>query len=116
MRHRSTKKILGRNKASRDQLFRSQAVSLFTHKKIETTQAKAKALRPWVEPLITKAQHNTLANRRFLMKRLHDEKAVKMLVEEVAPQYKNRPGGYTRIKNMDRRSGDGAKMVSMELV
>ena len=116
MRHRSKKIFLGRPRAARNELFRAQAISLLTNKKIETTITKAKALKPRVEKLITKAGDNTLANRRYLLKRLHDEKVVKLLVEEVGPQYKERPGGYTRIKRLERRSGDGAQMVTIELV
>lgn len=116
MRHRKKKATLGREAAQRDALMRSLAESLILHESIKTTKAKAKALRGVVEPLITKAGVGTLAARRNAMKVLYTDKAIKKLMEEIAPRYKERAGGYTRIIKIGPRKNDAAEMVRIELV
>lgn len=95
-------------------LKRSLAESLILHKKIKTTEAKAKALRPFIEKLVTKARKQTLASRRDLLK-LFDNNIAKKL-EEISKKYQNRPGGYTRIIKLGRRQTDAAKMAQIEFV
>ena len=85
------------------------------HEKIETTDAKAKELRPIVEKMITKAKDANLANRRILMQNL-TPKMAKKIIEDIAPKYKDRRGGYTRIIKLPRRKSDGAKMAIIELI
>lgn len=116
MRHKVQKTTLGREKAPREAMLRSLAESLILHGNIKTTEAKAKALRRVVEPLITKAKKGTLAARREIIKTLYTEKAVKKLMEEVGPKYKERDGGYTRITKLPARKNDAAKVARIELV
>lgn len=116
MRHRSTKKTLGREKAQREALMRGLAESLVLHGSIKTTLAKAKALRTVVEPLITAARKGTLASRRNIMKVLYTEKAVKKIMDEIGPKYKERQGGYTRIIKLGNRPNDNAEVAKIELV
>lgn len=96
-------------------MFRTMATSLFLHEKIETTEAKAKALRSVAEKMITRARDNSLANRRILATDL-SPKIVKKLIEEIAPKYASRQGGYTRIMKLGPRKSDGARMAIIELV
>jgi len=116
MRHRKKGKVLDRKAAPRKALFRNLAASLILYEKIQTTKAKAKVLKPIVERLITKGKANTLAARRNLLKYLYKEAAVKKIMEDVGPRYKDRKGGYTRILNLGRRAGDAAEIVQIELV
>ncbi len=116
MRHRKKKATLGREKAPREAMLRNLAESLILHGNIKTTQAKAKALRSVIEPLVTKARKNTLAARREILKTLYTEKAVKKLMEEVGPKYKDRQGGYTRITKLPPRKNDAALMARIEFV
>lgn len=116
MRHRKKKTTLGREKSQREALLRNLAESLILHGKIKTTVAKAKALRIVVEPLITKARKGTLAERRNIMKFLYTEKAVKKLMDEIGPKYKERQGGYTRITKAGSRVNDGADIAYIEFV
>lgn len=116
MRHQKNKKTLGREKAQREALMRSLAESLILHGSIKTTKAKAKALRSFVEPLVTKAKKNTLAERRNLISALYTDKAVNKLLSEIAPNYKERNGGYTRIIKLGSRVNDAAEMVLIEFV
>lgn len=116
MRHRSPKKILGREKAPREALLRNLAASLILYEKIKTTKAKAKIIRPIVEKLVTKSRANTLHARRLLLQYLYSENAVKKLMEVLGPKYKERKGGYTRIVSLGRRAGDAAEMVRIEFV
>lgn len=116
MRHKVKKTTLGRQKAPREAMLRNLAESLILHDSVKTTEAKAKALRGVVEPLITKARKGTLAARREIIKVLYTEKAVKKLMEVVGPKYKERQGGYTRITKMPSRKNDAAKMARIELV
>ena len=116
MRHQKKNNTLGRVKAQREALMKSLAESLILHGAIETTSAKAKALRTFVEPLITTAKRGTLADRRTLIAKLYTDKVVKKLMDEVGPQYKDRIGGYTRITKIGFRPNDGAEKVRIELV
>lgn len=116
MRHRKKGKILDRKVGPRKALLRNLAVSLILYEKIQTTKAKAKTIRPIVERLITKGKENTLSARRNLLKYLYKESAVKKIMEDIGPRYKDRKGGYTRILNLGRRAGDAAEIVQIELV
>jgi large subunit ribosomal protein L17 len=117
MRHRESGKILDREVGARKALLRGLARSLVLAGKVETTEAKAKALRPIIERQISKARENTLANRRQLLAFFDDEKTVKKLMDDVGPKYAERKGGYTRIlKLAPRRVGDNAKKAIIELV
>ena len=116
MRHRKNTKTLGRKKAAREALMRSLAESLVLHGAIQTTLAKAKVLRGVIEPLITKAKNGTLSDRRNIMKVLYTEKAVKKIMDDIGPKYKERAGGYTRIKKIGTRQNDAAPIAKIELV
>ncbi len=116
MRHRKKKATLGRIAPQRKALMRSLAESLIVHDSIKTTQAKAKALRVFVEPLVTKARKGTLAERRHLIKSLYTDKVVNKLMDELGPRYKDRQGGYTRIIKIGPRLNDGAQMARIEFV
>jgi large subunit ribosomal protein L17 len=116
MRHRKNNKILDRKKDPRKALLRSLATNLILHEKIKTTEAKAKAVKPIVEKLITKGKANDLHTRRELLKYLYVENAVKKILEDLSPRYKERKGGYTRIVKMGNRQGDAAKIVQIEFV
>jgi len=116
MRHRKKTKILDRKKAPRKALLRNLATNLVLYEKIETTEAKAKSLKPVIEKLITKAKKGDLHARRELIKYLYLENAVKKMIEEIGPRYKDRKGGYTRIIKTKARQGDAAKMAIIEFV
>jgi large subunit ribosomal protein L17 len=117
MRHGKKINHLGRMKAHRDALLSNMASSLILSKRITTTVAKAKALRKYVEPLLTKAKDNTTHSRRTVMSYLQNKESVQTLFGEVAGRIGDRPGGYTRIiKLSDQRLGDNAEMCLMELV
>lgn len=116
MRHRNKVKILDRKKESRKALLRSLATNLILFEKIKTTEAKAKTIKPIVEKLITKGKAGDLHAKRELMKYLYVENAVKKVLEELGPRYKERKGGYTRIIKLGTRQGDAAKMVQIEFV
>ncbi len=116
MKHLKKGKTLGRSRDQRRLLLKNLAESLILYEKIETTEAKAKLLRPLVEKMITRAKNDTLHNRRVLLSRLPTENSVKKLLEVLGPRYKERPGGYVRIVKKGPRKGDGAKMVIIELV
>jgi len=116
MRHRKKGKILDRKKAPREALLRNLAASIVLYEKVKTTEAKAKAVKPFVERMITKGKEDTLASRRQLMKFFYTEHPVKKILEVLGPRYKTRKGGYTRIIKMGPRKNDGAKMVQIELV
>ena len=106
---------LNREKGPRKQLLRSLANSFLLHEKIKTTEAKAKELRSFAEKMITKAKSLDLANRRLLAQDL-TPKMTKKIIDDVAPRYTGRSGGYTRIIKLGPRHSDGAKMVIIELV
>ncbi len=116
MRHGDKVKNLGRKKAHRDALLSNLACQLIQHKRIVTTAAKAKALRVYVEPLITKGKDNTTHQRRVVFSYLQDKEAVKELFGTVAEKVAGRPGGYTRIIKLGARVGDNAETAMIELV
>jgi large subunit ribosomal protein L17 len=116
MRHGDKVNNLGRKKAHRDALLSNLACQLITHKRIVTTTAKAKALRVYVEPIITKAKENTTNQRRVVFSYLQDKEAVKELFGTVAEKVAGRPGGYTRIIKLRFRTGDNADTSMIELV
>ena len=116
MRHNKKINHLGRQAGHRKALMSNMASSLILHKRIETTVAKAKALRKFVEPLITKSKEDTTHSRRVVFSYLKDKYAVTELFREVAPRVADSPGGYTRILKMGFRVGDNAPMAYMELV
>jgi large subunit ribosomal protein L17 len=117
MRHRKHKYNVGKNPAHRVSLIRNLASEIIDHGKIKTTHTKCKAVRPYVEKLITLAKVDTVANRRLADSRIKNKAVVQKLFNEVAPKYKERPGGYTRIlKLSDRRLGDNAKVSYISLV
>ncbi len=115
MRKKNKGRILSRPKHQREALLRTLATSLFLHGKIKTTEAKAKELRIVAEKFITRAKDNKISNRRILSKSL-SSKTVKNLMDQIAPQYKDRQGGYTRMIKMGPRKSDGANMSIIELV
>ena len=116
MRHGDKIKNLSRTKAHRDALLSNLASQLIAHKRIVTTVAKAKALRVYVEPLITKGKENTTHQRRVVFSYLQDKDAVKELFSTVAEKVAGRPGGYTRIIKLGARPGDAAETALIELV
>ena len=116
MRHYKSGRILGRNSSHRKAMFRNMAASLFRHEQIRTTLPKAKELRRVAEPLITMAKTPSLANRRLALARLGDRGAVTKLFDDLAPRFKNRPGGYTRILKCGLRTGDSAPMAYVQLL
>jgi large subunit ribosomal protein L17 len=116
MRHGDKIKNLGRTAAHRGALLSNLACQLITHKRIVTTLAKAKALRTYIEPLITKAKDNTTHQRRVVFSYLQDKEAVTELFSTVAAKVAGRPGGYTRIIKLGARVGDNAETALIELV
>lgn len=116
MRHRKSFNHLGRTNTSRKAMFSNMASSLILHKRITTTLAKAKALRSYVEPLITKSKEDTTHSRRVAFSYLQDKFAVTELFREVSAKVADRPGGYTRVIKLGTRSGDNAEMAMIELV
>ena len=107
---------LGSGPAHQRLMLSTLASQLFTHEAINTTQAKAKALRPYAEKLITAAKRGDLASRREVLKDIPDRDLVARLFHEIAPRFEERPGGYTRILKLGPRRGDGAPMARIELV
>lgn len=116
MRHGNKNNALGRKKAHRESLLSNLAISLIDHKRIQTTLAKAKALRIYVEPLITKSKDDSTHSRRTVFSYLQNKEATAALFRDVAPKVADRPGGYTRIIKMGNRLGDAAEMAMIELV
>ena len=116
MRHGDKVKNLSRTKAHRDALLSNLACQLIEHKRIVTTVTKAKALRGYVEPLITKGKENTTHQRRIVFSYLQDKEAIKELFGAVAEKVGGRPGGYTRIIKLGARPGDNAETAMIELV
>mgnify|MGYP002629629086 CR=1 FL=1 len=116
MRHRKSGRQLNRNSSHRQAMFRNMAGSLVRHEIIKTTVAKAKELRRVVEPLITLAKSDSVANRRLAFARTRDAEVVGKLFTELGPRYQERPGGYTRILKCGLRAGDKAPMAYIELV
>ncbi|WP_298899756.1 50S ribosomal protein L17 [uncultured Psychroserpens sp.] len=116
MRHGKKFNHLGRQTAHRKAMLANMACSLIEHKRINTTVAKAKALKQFVEPMITKSKEDTTHNRRIVMSRLRQKDAVTELFRDVAVKVGDRPGGYTRIIKLGNRLGDNADMAMIELV
>lgn len=117
MRHQKKKYRIGTTPAHRRSLLRNLAIEVIDHESIKTTQTKCKAVRGYVEKLVTLAKNDTIANRRLAFKKLNDKDAVKKLFEEVGPRFKERAGGYTRIlKLADGRVGDNAPMSLITFV
>jgi large subunit ribosomal protein L17 len=117
MRHLNKKKRLGRRTpAQRKAMLKNLAVSLIEHKRIKTTHARAKALRKFIEPLITMAKRGDLHARREVLKKIHQKDTVTTLFHEIAPVFADRPGGYTRIIKLGFRDNDRAKVSLIELV
>jgi ribosomal protein L17 len=116
MRHNKKFNHLSRKTAHRASLLANMTVSLIFHKRINTTLAKAKALRMYAEPIINRAKEDTMANRRLVFSYLQNKEAVKILFQEIAEKIANRPGGYTRILKTGFRLGDNAQTCFIELV
>ncbi len=116
MRHGKKHNHLGRKTAHRKALLKNLSIALFTYKRINTTLAKAKALRVHAEPLITKARKNTMHNRRIVFGYLQDKEAVNELFGTIAETIGDRPGGYLRVIKTGFRKGDAAEMAMIELV
>jgi len=116
MRHGKKVNHLGRTDSHRKAMMANMASSLIMHKRITTTLAKAKALRGYVEPLLTKSKSDTTHSRRTVFSYLQDKDSVNVLFREVAEKIANRPGGYTRIIKLENRLGDNAEMALIELV
>ena len=116
MRHRQSGRQLNRNSSHRQAMFRNMASSLVKHGVIKTTVAKAKELRRVVEPLITLAKTDSVANRRLAFARTQDKEVVGILFNELGARYQERPGGYTRILKCGFRTGDKAPMAYIELI
>lgn len=116
MRHRKIGRQLNRKSAHRTALFRNLAAALIEHEAIRTTLPKAKEMRRVVEPLITLAKNDTVANRRVAFARTRSKEVVAKLFDEIGPRYKSRPGGYMRVLKAGFRAGDNAPMAYVELV
>jgi large subunit ribosomal protein L17 len=116
MRHNNATNPLSRTSAHRKAMLSNMASSLILHKRIKTTTAKAKALRVFIEPILTKSKEDSTHSRRLAFSSLKDKKAVHELFKEVTPKIADRPGGYTRILKIGNRSGDAAEICFIELV
>ena len=117
MRHHNNVRKFGRNKNQRHALMKGLMLSLIAHERMETTEAKAKEVRPMIEKMITKANVGTLASRRLIISRLYNLTAeANKLIDVIAPKYKGRTGGYTRITKLPRRAGDASKMAVIEFI
>lgn len=116
MKHRIKGRKLNRTASHRLATFRALATALLREKKIKTTVAKAKEIRLFVEPMITRAKNDSVAARRIIAKHINDKEIVKELFNEIAPKIGDRPGGYTRVVKLGRRLGDAAEMAIIELV
>ena len=116
MRHQKSGRQLGRNSSHRKAMYRNMAASLIMHETIRTTVPKAKELRRVIEPMITLAKEDSVANRRLAFSRLRDNASVGKLFRELGPRFKTRPGGYLRILKMCHRPGDAAPMALVQLM
>jgi large subunit ribosomal protein L17 len=116
MRHRKAGKKLGRDSAHRRALYSNLAGELIEHGRIKTTEAKAKAVKPFAEQMITLGKRGDLHSRRLALAELRSQDVVHQLFADVAPRFAERPGGYTRIVKLGPRNGDAAEMVYLELV
>lgn len=117
MRHHNSVRKFGRTRSQRNALIKSLALSLIVHGRIETTEAKAKEVAPYVEKLVTKAKEGTLASQRLVTSRLINRKEeANKLIDEIATRYKDRTGGYTRVLKLPKRLSDAAPMALVEFV
>jgi large subunit ribosomal protein L17 len=116
MRHLVKGHKIGRSASHRKATLQALSTTLIKEHRIKTTVAKAKALRPFLEPLITRAKVDSTHNRRIVFSKLNNKKAVSLLFDEIAVKAKNRPGGYTRVIKIGARKGDGAETALIELV
>ena len=116
MRHRKTGRKLNRNSPQRNSLKKSLAISIIEHESVRTTLAKAKEIRGFLEPLVTLAKENTVANQRLAYSKLRSKAAVAKLFDELGPRYKDRPGGYLRVIKSGLRNGDKAPSAQVEFV
>ena len=116
MRHNNRGRALGRTHEHKSALLRNMATSLFRHGRIETTEAKAKELRPYAEKLITLAKKGDLHAKRLAAREIHDRDVLVLLFDQIGPRVAERPGGYTRILKTGFRQGDGAETALIELV
>ncbi len=119
MKHHKSMRKFGRDHAGRLALMRSLALALIWEEHITTTEARAKELRPFIESLVTKGRVADIASRRLIISRLGGvtgEAGAKKIIDEIAPRYATRPGGYTRVLKLPRRGGDASKMAIIEFV
>ena len=116
MRHRKSGRKLNRNSPQRSALKKGLAISIIEHESVKTTLAKAKEIRGFLEPLVTLAKENTVANQRLAFSRLQSKEAVAKLFDELGPRYKDRPGGYLRVIKRGYRQGDKAPAAQIEYV
>tara|TARA_Y100000741_G_scaffold58130_1_gene40437 strand:+ start:2488 stop:2892 length:405 start_codon:yes stop_codon:yes gene_type:complete len=116
MRHKKTGRKLNRNSPQRNSLKKGLAISIIEHESISTTLAKAKEIRGFLEPLVTLAKENTVANQRLAYSKLRSKEAVAKLFDELGPRYKDRPGGYLRVIKSGLRNGDKAPSAQVEFV
>ncbi len=116
MRHRKAKTTLDRKTGPRRALLKSLSEALVLYEKIQTTQAKAKAVKPLIEKIITIGKKGGLAARRTLQQYLYTDNAIRKVLEKLAPKYKTRTGGYVRLLHLMPRRGDGAKQVKIEFI
>lgn len=116
MRHRIAGRKFGRNTAQRQALLRQLAISMITHERLTTTEAKAKTLRPVVEKLVTIARTDTHHNRSLVMSKIDNPTATSKLFEVIAPRFEEAPGGYIRISKLGMRHGDAAPMALIEFI
>ena len=116
MRHRKKGRNLSRTASHRKAVLRNLATALFLHERIETTEAKAKELRPYAERLISQARKGDLHSRRLVARKIDDRDVLGKLFDDIAPRFLERPGGYTRVLKLGHRRGDAAEMALIELV
>ncbi len=117
MRHHDNKRKFGRTKNQRNALMKGLVLAMIAHGRIETTEAKAKELQPMIEKLVTKSNVGTLAARRLVISRLYNRSSeAGKLFDTIAPKYKGKSGGYTRISKLPPRLGDGSKMAIIEFI
>ena len=116
MRHKKKGRKLGRKVGNRRALLMNLASQMITHKRIKTTDAKAKELRTFIEPLITLAKKNDIHSRRMVVRKLPNKNIVRTLFDDIAPKYADRPGGYTRIVKLGYRDNDRASVSIIEFV
>ncbi len=116
MRHHNKNKKLGRTRKGRAGLMKTLAHALIVREAINTTETKAKALRPFIEKMVTHAKKNTLASKRLIAKAITDKKALNKITDEISKRFESRAGGYTRIIKLPKRVKDASKMARIEFV